>query len=223
MCISCSVLSEFEMEAAKGHSFAENGYCACGEQNPKANFVAETGGKGYSTLAEAIANANGGTVKLVKSVVTEAMSIEANVTIDLNGERIYFKATAEKSAVLTIASGYEVMITNGTLCTTGNNSYTTVIENNGNLTITDVIVRGTGLGGENTATLRNNGTVSINGVSFVLAIDWNGVAIENKGDCTVNLTATPTADARVQGVIKTVENGLTIDGKHGAIETISIN
>ncbi len=50
-------------------------------------YVATIGEYGYTTLAEAIAAADGGTVKLIADV-TENVTIEKSVTIDLNGYSI---------------------------------------------------------------------------------------------------------------------------------------
>ena len=51
--------------------------------------VASVNGVGYATLAEAIANANGGTVTLLENVeLTETIKITGTVTLDLNGKKL---------------------------------------------------------------------------------------------------------------------------------------
>ena len=63
-------------------------------------YVATIGEYGYTTLAEAIAAADGGTVKLIANV-TENVTIEKSVTIDLNGYSI------------SSASGYAIDVIGG--------------------------------------------------------------------------------------------------------------
>ena len=200
---------------ALGHSFAEDGYCeVCGDPNPEATFVAIVGegedAKEYTTLEEAIANAEGTTVTLKQSIVSDALVIHKNVTINLNDNILYFRNTADKNAALTIASGKNVTITNGSVRTSGTTAYATLIENNGTLLITDVLIRATSLADANAAVLRNNGTATINGSSFVLAADKTKVAIVNEGTCVINIEPKAGEDARVQGMIQQISNELTL-------------
>ena len=203
-------------EKASDHSY-KDGYCTvCKIEKEGTAFVAEiVGGKKYLTLQAAIDDAKSGdTIELKRYVVSDALTISENITIKLNGYQLFFRGTAEKSVALTIAKGYTVTFENGMLCLTGTNTYKTLVENNGTLILNSVIVRGTGLSGENTVALKNNGTADINDASIVLAVDSKNVAIENNGDCDINIVPSDTVEARVSGVIKTVEGKLFIEGKH---------
>jgi hypothetical protein len=189
-----------------------NGYCRCGDEEDNTKYVAKIDKTAKFTTLQAAFEAvePGQTVTLLKEVVSDAWTIEKdNVTIDLGGYRIYFRGNGD--AALTI-TGNNVMIKNGTLCTTGVVGFKTLVDNNGTLlTITNVIVRGTSLTGANAVTLRNNKdcVVSINGTSYVLAPSESNVAIENNGTCNIDLSKpVPGADARIQGTIKTIKGGL---------------
>lgn len=79
-------------ELPKAEYFAE-GFAAAWDEETQAyvtqegTYVATIGEYGYTTLAEAIAAADGETVKLIADV-TENVTIEKSVTIDLNGYSI---------------------------------------------------------------------------------------------------------------------------------------
>ena len=68
------------------HPSVERGYCVRCHKGP---YAAETGGKYYAAIAEAIEAANGGTVKLLANVSCTKLEIQGEFTLDLNNYNIY--------------------------------------------------------------------------------------------------------------------------------------
>lgn len=128
--------------------------------------VAEVEGTGYTTLASAIAEADGKTVTLLKDV-TESVVIPAGktMTLDLNGHKLVNSATPQNEAVAK-----------------ENRKHT--ITNNGTLTIQDSV--GTGVVdnvSHQRAALYNNGTISeIKGGKFMRSVDNSTDATSSKGN-----------------------------------------
>ena len=95
-------------------------------------YVASVNGTQYSTLADAIANANGGTVTLIDNVVLhESIVIEnQSVTLDLNGKTISVADNSEIVEVLLVkGENSNVIITgNGTMLATGEDEYVEHVE-----------------------------------------------------------------------------------------------
>ena len=95
-------------------------------------YVASVNGTQYSTLADAIANANGGTVTLIDNVVLhESIVIEnQSVTLDLNGKTISVADNSEIVEVLLVkGENANVIITgNGTMLATGEDEYVEHVE-----------------------------------------------------------------------------------------------
>ncbi len=88
--------------------------------------VAEVGGVQYTSLQEAINNANGGTVTLIDDIVlTEAITINnTNVTIDLAGKTIDAAFEGEKVEAILISGNSNVtIIGNGTVIASGKGDY----------------------------------------------------------------------------------------------------
>ena len=84
--------------------------------------IASVDGVEYSTLAEAIANANGKTVVLIdNATISETIVIEGiTVTLDLNGKTISVANNTEIVEVLLVKNGAKVTVTgNGTMLASG--------------------------------------------------------------------------------------------------------
>ncbi|MBR2025200.1 MAG: hypothetical protein IKA02_05280 [Clostridia bacterium] len=152
--------------------------------------VAKVGDVNYATLAEAVANANGGTVTLLANVeLTEAIVINANVTIDLATYTVA-NVDSEVNCVFNIENG-TVTITNGTITTVngqaiyaglnGDTSYAPVI------TLENVTLDGAdyGLSVFGGANVTINNTVIKGSVEALRAWD-NAVVTVNGGtiECT---------------------------------------
>ncbi|MBQ8836660.1 MAG: hypothetical protein IJ002_04030 [Clostridia bacterium] len=115
-----------------------------------------------------------------------------------NGGEITLGADISIDATLTVASGTTVVLDLNGYTVSCSIAYTTVITNNGTLTINDSSETKTGtvkaIGGVNSAALVNNvgGTVTINGGSFVgerpAATEWknNHYVVVNHGTMTIN-------------------------------------
>ena len=174
----------------KGGSFINYNPSDSASENPRGNFcapgyvavkndatenpvwtvedhrVAEVEGTGYTTLASAIAEADGKTVTLLKDV-TESVVIPAGktMTLDLNGHKLVNSATPQNEAVAK-----------------ENRKHT--ITNNGTLTIQDSV--GTGVVdnvSHQRAALYNNGTISeIKGGKFMRSVDNSTDATSSKGN-----------------------------------------
>ena len=65
-----------------------------------AENVAEVNGVGYTTVAEALANANGGTVKMIASSTEAAIMVPAGVTLDLNGNTLTVGSAASFGIIM---------------------------------------------------------------------------------------------------------------------------
>lgn len=120
------------------------------------SIVAVVDNKGYKTLADAVAAAQGGaTVKLLKDV-TEDVVIPADktITLDLNGKKIVNSTTAQDSKV-------------------ANDARKHTITNNGTLTIMDSVGGGVVDNvSHGRAALYNNGTITeIKGGKFTRSVD----------------------------------------------------
>ena len=117
-----------EVEFTLDNLFDGNTYDLSGEPV----YVASVNGTKYSTLAKAIANANGGTVTLIDNVVLhESIVIEnQSVTLDLNGKTISVADNSEIVEVLLVkGSNANVIITgNGTMLATGEDEYVEHVE-----------------------------------------------------------------------------------------------
>lgn len=128
--------------------------------------VAEVEGTGYTTLASAIAEADGKTVTLLKDV-TESVVIPAGktMTLDLNGHKLVNSATPQNEAVAK-----------------ENRKHT--ITNNGTLTIQDSVGNGVVDNvSHQCAALYNNGTISeIKGGKFMRSVDNSTDATSSKGN-----------------------------------------
>ena len=208
--------------STSNHKYVNGACSVCGAMDP--GTVVMVGNVGYATLEEAITAANGQEIKLQKNLTIDALTITKDAKINLNGNLLYIKNTAGAASAITVNSGNTLEIYNGQLRVISDNTFTALIENNGTLVVTDVIIRDTGLGGENPVTLLNNGTATITGTSAVVAATKTDIAIVNKGTCTVDIVTTEGANARIQGVIQTVEGGLSVAANvthYGKTEIVS--
>lgn len=189
-CIDSAYKNGTAKVSIKGGSFVNFDPSDSASENPKGNFcasgyvavkgatedatvwtvedhrVAEVGNTGYSTLADAVAAAQGGaTVKLLKDV-TEDVVIPADktITLDLNGKKLTNKTghtiTVEQGATLTI---------NGKGTVDNVTHQKTTIYNKGTVTLNGGTYdrsKEDGIGGSNTYyTLLNHGTMTVANVT----------------------------------------------------------
>ena len=164
----------------------------------------------YTTLAEAVAAANGGdTVKLLADVaVTETQTISKSVTLDLNGKNV----TATDCRAFHVTAGTVAFIGTGTISTVvtqgtklassssvirvGSNTAETNFTLGENVTVTSDYCYGITYFGTMKQTVVINGTVTVTGVQA--AISGNGLASYNTAaggsDVTVNGMVSATQD-----------------------------
>ena len=136
--------------------------------------VARVGNAEYATLAEAIAAAkDGNTVTLLADVIQNTMlTIDKNITLDLNGKKIYnteeiWSDTNQTYELISVEA--EVTITgNGSIEAMENDCYTINVKN-GNLTIEN----GTFVGNVSVVQVES-GTLTISGGEFKLLQKWEG-------------------------------------------------
>ena len=136
--------------------------------------VAQIGEMKYATLADAIAAAeDGNTVKLLADVIQNTMlTIDKNITLDLNGKKIYntediWNETKQTYELINVEA--EVTITgNGSIEAKENDCYTINVKN-GNLTIEN----GRFVGNVSVVQVES-GTLTINGGEFKLLQKWEG-------------------------------------------------
>lgn len=126
--------------------------------------VAEVGGKGYSSLQEAINAALGGETVTLLTDATENVTIAGkNITLDLGG-KILTNTNAGK-ATLTIAKGATATVKNGSIVG-GTDFYT--IQNNGTATLKDVTATA---GNTGSSMLDNWGTLTIASGTYTGGLD----------------------------------------------------
>ena len=161
-------------------------------------YVAKTAdGVTYATLADAIAAAKDGETVTLLADVSEDVTINKSITLDLGGKTLTGKGTAS-TATLTIAKGATTTVKNGTVNGTANAYYN--IQNNGTATFEDVtatagntgssmidnygdltITSGDYSGGLNVVKSEEGSTLTINGGKFTLSYaesnKYNGVIL----------------------------------------------
>ena len=122
--------------------------------------VAEVGGKNYSSLQEAITEAQGGeTVTLLKGTIEDVtVATGKNITLDLGGKTL--TNTNAGKATLTIAKDATATVKNGSIVG-GTGFYT--IQNNGTATLKDVTATA---GNTGSSMLDNWGTLTIESGSY---------------------------------------------------------
>ena len=153
----------------------------------------------FDSVQEAInfANNNNATVTLLKSTITESVTIAAgqNITLDTNGKTLTSTGTTITNLGTLTVQG------NGEIETTSTNSE--ALSNTGTLTITSGTVTA---GGSNAITNASSGTIAISGgtiTSTTTAVENNGtinitageitgtnIAVENKASGTVSVSGT---------------------------------
>lgn len=126
--------------------------------------VAEVGGKGYSSLQEAINAALGGETVTLLTDATEDVTIAGkNITLDLGGKTL--TNTNAGKATLTIAKGATATVKNGSIVG-GTDFYT--IQNNGTATLKDVTATA---GNTGSSMLDNWGTLTIASGTYTGGLD----------------------------------------------------
>ena len=157
-------------------AYVASGYEVVQDSNSytvKAESVAEVGGKKYTSLADAVADAeSGATVKLLKDVgLPGYVVIDKSITLDLNGKKLYNTVDIwnESNALVRIKNGADVTITgNGTMSAKENDCYAIAVVK-GNLTIEN----GTFIGNVSAVQVED-GHLAINGGKFDLLQKWEG-------------------------------------------------
>ena len=138
--------------------------------------VAQIGDTEYATLADAIAAANNGdTITLLADVIQNTMlTIDKNITLDLNGKKIcntedIWNEAKQTYELFNVEA--EVTITgNGSIEAKANDCYTINVKN-GNLTIENGIFVG------NVSVVQvESGTLTIKGGEFKLLQKWEGTS-----------------------------------------------
>ena len=132
-------------------------------------YVASIGTKNFATLADAIAAAkDGDTVKLIADVEQNVpLTINKNITLDLNGKKIYNTVDLWDVSNAVISIEATVIITgNGSIEAKENDCYTINVKN-GSLTIEN----GTFVGNVSVVQVEK-GTLTINGGEFKLLQKW---------------------------------------------------
>ena len=209
---TCGTGAPEEPEEPECEHTYDFGFCTeCGEEDLSTDYVAQFANKKYKSLAAAIYHANGQEIKLLRDVNYYSLSIVNDTKINLNGFRLQIKKSENAVPAITVYSGATLEIYGGSLRVSNDNKYTALIENNGTLVVTDVVIRGTELGGENAVVLLNNGVAKIEGASAVVAASKTKYAIVNKGTCEINIAKTDKVDARIQGVLAQEEGELALN------------
>ncbi len=168
---------EKRVENQKPGSYEEVVYCVCGVEMSRktvttpvvTNPVAEVNGIGYATLQEAVDNANSKTVKLLKNIknTTAIVVSSGNVTIDFNGY-YYTVTSAVDGAAIVVGESATVKLTNSRgsayvkIEYSAWQQFTSVIKNNGNLTVEKITLNGGNLYNAGSAAIVNNGTLTLN-------------------------------------------------------------
>lgn len=181
------------------------------------NAVAEVDGVQYTTLAEAVEAAESGEeVTLLKDAKGSGIVINKNITIDFDGNTYDIIGSAVGSKGTTtlgfqILSGNTVTLKDGTITESApeqNENGATdaavkmLVQNYSNLTLENMVLDGSELGGEGRYTLSNNcGTVEITGKTKIIADDNKGIALDA---CEYASYAVPTV---------TIGKDCVVDGK----------
>ena len=194
------------------------------------NAVAEVDGVQYTTLAEAVEAAESGEeVTLLKDAKGSGIVINKNITIDFDGNTYDIIGSAVGSKGTTtlgfqILSSNTVTLKDGTITESApeqngegktNEAVKMLVQNYSNLTLENMVLDGSELGGEGRYTLSNNcGTVEITGKTKIIADDNKGIALDA---CEYASYAVPTVtigkDCVVDGKLEvTGDANLVIEG-----------
>ena len=144
--------------------------------------VAEVGGTSYTTLAGAIAAAvDGGTVTLLDNV-TEDVTINTDITLDLGGKTL--TNTNAGKATLTVAAGATATVKNGSIVG-GTGHYNIAVGTKavpgGNLTLEGVTATA---GNTGSSMIDNYGDLTINSGSYTGGLD----TIKNESNAKLTIT-----------------------------------
>lgn len=139
---------EYDHSSEEGYAYPDYPFTV------RARYIAQIDEDKYGDLADAFAAAEGKTVKLIASAVTEQTYIlgGGQVTLDLNG----FTLTAERGAAVEIAAGARLTIENSAQNKSGALGGEYGVINGGTLNVAGGIIRGT------TAGIRNNQSGELN-------------------------------------------------------------
>ena len=166
--------------------------------------VAEVNGVKYATLKAAVEAASAGdTVKLLCNTDGAGMTINKNLTIDLNGKTYTGTkdpagSSGTKTQLFQLLVGNTITIKNGTLTSTSGSGMKMLVQNYSNLTLTGVVLDGTNIGDGQYALSINCGTVVLNGATSIIASN-GGRAFDS---CKYGSYATPEVTVNTTGTIK---------------------
>ncbi|MBR6772327.1 MAG: hypothetical protein IKM29_02925 [Clostridia bacterium] len=180
----------------------------------------------YATLAEAIANANGGTVTLLRDAEGPGVVIDSDVTIDFGTHTYTFTtpavgSTGTQSNGFQILQGHEVTLKNGTLNVKAANAaeYYILVQNYSSLTVSGMTLDGTNLDkysatdGDSYVLSNNCGTVLVENTT-IIANDAGKLAYAFDSYLKAPYTA-PTVTANnctVTGMVEVTGGSLTVNG-----------
>lgn len=132
----------------------------------------------FATLQEAIDAAKDGETVTLLADVTEDVTINKNITLDLGSKTLTGKGTAN-TATLTIAEGVTATVKNGTVNGTANAYYN--IQNNGTAKFENVTATA---GNDGSSMIDNYGDLTINSGNYTGGLD----TIKNEADAKLTIT-----------------------------------
>ncbi len=144
------------------------------DEGTKLIAVAEINGVKYESLAEAVAAAvNGDTVTLLMNAEGDGMVIDQSITIDLNGYTYTVSgqtvgSEGTETLGFQLVAGNDVVIKNGTINTT-TDACKILVQNYTNLTLTDVVLDGTGSTTMKYVLSNNSGEINLVGKTNITA------------------------------------------------------
>ena len=162
------------------------------------NYVATVGGKGYTSLTDALNAAATGTSKTVtlqKDVELNSMLniTQEGVTLDLNGKTItssnnFDNANTNESHVINVSAD-RVTVKNGTIKATGKNKHTLQAYRAENVIFDSLTVDHSGAGA-GAPIIINGSTVTMNGNNTLVLnpLSWYGINIDPNGQSKASLT-----------------------------------
>ncbi len=164
----------------------------------------------FITIEEAYANVEeGGTLTFEADVTNQALVIDKDITIDLNGCTYSLSAGSARAGVsgLQILPGTNVTIKNGTI---RSDAVSVLVESYANLTFENVILDGRELQGEKQVLSAKAGTVVLNNSKLLAAV--NGDAISVDADSAAGVTVA-IDNTTVTGDIDIVEGKVVAGGE----------
>ena len=210
------------------HAYAENGYCACGAEDPNAAFVAQVGQKKYLSLTAAYAAAkDNDTITLLVDASGAGIVIDKDITIDFAGKTYTFTTPAVGSKGTTtngfqILKNNEVTLKNGTLKVAEEykDDYYILVQNYANLKVINMTLDGTNLdkyafSDQDSYTLSvSNGTAVVENTTIIANNDGDLAYALDSFDSTL-YTGVPTVTLKGESKI---DGNIEVTGGNMALE-----